>query len=150
MPSARSAREALDSGVIDCGASSIILPRIAGARAGVGHGGIVNSSGSIVVSSSQPNGVDTWAPDPGRTPHAPNTFLCGAFWLKSMNTRSPRSSFHHLSVIRSGWRRASSRADAIAAPRTANESQPGSTPHVDVDALAAGGLGEAEDAELGE
>ena len=50
-----------------------------------------------------------------RTDHAPNTVLCGAFWLKSMKMRSPRSSFHHASVIRSGRRRASSRATATAA-----------------------------------
>ena len=62
-------------------------------------------------SSSHENGVDTCAPGRARTDHAPNTVLCGAFWLKSMKTRSPRSSFHHASVIRSGRRRASSPRD---------------------------------------
>ena len=33
-------------------------------------------------------------PGPAR-PRPPNTVLCGAFWLKSTNTRAPRSSFHH-------------------------------------------------------
>ena len=55
----------------------------------------VSSSGWIDGSSSHENGVDTWPPARGRTDHAPNTVLCGAFWLKSMNTREPRSSFHH-------------------------------------------------------
>ena len=88
---------------------------------------IVRSSGWIAGSSSQRNGVDTWAPTRARTHHAPNTVLCGAFWLKSMNTRAPRSSFHHLPVIRSGRRRSIARATVTAAWRTANESQPGST-----------------------
>ena len=30
---------------------------------------------------------------------APKTVLCGAFWLKSTKTRSPRSSFHQAAVI---------------------------------------------------
>ena len=87
----------------------------------------VSSSGWIAGSSSHANGVDTWAPGRARTHQAPNTVLCGAFWLKSMNTRAPRSSFHHLSVIRSGapqrapWRRrrrpASCRTSPIPARR---------------------------------
>ena len=78
-------------------------------------------------SSSQRNGVDTWAPTRDRTHQAPNTVLCGAFWLKSMNTRDPRSSFHHLAVISSGRRCSIARATLTAAWRTPNESHPGST-----------------------
>ena len=87
----------------------------------------VSSSGAIVSSSSQLNGVDTWPPTRGRTLHAPSTVLWGAFWLKSQNTRVPRSSFHQAAVIRSGRRRSSSRASATAAARTANESNRGSS-----------------------
>ena len=74
-------------------------------------------SGWIAGSSSQRNGVDTWAPGRARTHHAPNTVLCGAFWLKSMNTRAPRSSFHHLPVIRSGRRSSIALATLTAACR---------------------------------
>ena len=87
---------------------------------------MVSSSGTTVATSSQVNGVDTCAPTRARTDQAPNTVLWGAFWLKSTKTRVPRSSFHHASVIRSGRRRASSRATATAAARTWNESQRGS------------------------
>ena len=48
---------------------------------------MVSSSGTTVASSSQVIGVDTCAPTRGRTHHAPNTVLWGAFWLKSTNTR---------------------------------------------------------------
>jgi hypothetical protein len=40
----------------------------------------------------------------GSTIHAPITVLWGAFWLKSMKTRAPRSSFQHAAVTRSGRR----------------------------------------------
>ena len=53
--------------------------------------------------------------------------MWGAFWLKSMKTRAPRSSFHQAPVIRSGRRRSISRATDTAAWRTPIESQPGST-----------------------
>ena len=66
-------------------------------------------------------------PDAARTHHAPNTVLCGAFWLKSTKMRSPRSSFHHASVTTSGWRRASSRANATAPKRTWYGSQRGAS-----------------------
>ena len=79
----------------------------------------VNSSGITSNSSSHSIGVDTWAPTLARTPQAPNTFLCGAFWLKSTNTLPSRNSFHHWSVIRSGCSRARSRATVTEAPRTA-------------------------------
>jgi hypothetical protein len=53
-------------------------------------------------SSSQSIGVETCAPGRARTDQAPNTVLCGgAFWLKSMKTRRPRSSFHQAAAIRS-------------------------------------------------
>ena len=96
-------------------------------RGAPGTTGTVRSSGWIAGNSSQANGVETWAPGRARTHHAPNTVLCGAFWLKSMNTLAPRSSFHHLSVIRSGRAAARARATATAACRVPNESHPGST-----------------------
>ena len=37
-----------------------------------------------------------------RTDHGANTVLCGAFWLKSMKIRAPRSSFHHAAVMSVG------------------------------------------------
>ena len=80
---------------------------------------MVRSSGCTSSTSSQPMGAETCAPTRGRADQAPNTVLWGAFWLKSTNTRRPRSSFHQASVIRSGRRRASSRARATAAARTA-------------------------------
>ena len=57
---------------------------------------------------------------PGASPDRPGPehVLWGAFWLKSTNTRWPRSSFHHAAVMRSGRRRSSSRAMATAALRT--------------------------------
>jgi len=73
---------------------------------------MLNMSGWTEPSSSQPKGMDTWAPGRARTDQAPNTVLWGAFWLKSMKTRLPRSSFHHAAVHRSGRRRSSSRARA--------------------------------------
>ena len=79
---------------------------------------IVSASGWITSSSSQSKGVDTCAPGRARTDQAPNTVLCGAFWLKSTKTRWPRSSFHQAHVISSGRRRSSSRATATAALRT--------------------------------
>ena len=83
-----------------------------------GRDSTVSSSGWIASMSSQPSGVETCAPGRARTHQAPNTVLCGAFWLKSTKIRSPRSSFHHCAVIRSGRRRSSSRATATAANRT--------------------------------
>ncbi len=50
---------------------------------------MVHASGSMSSSSSHSNGVDTCAPARARTDHAPNTVLCGAFWLKSTKIRSP-------------------------------------------------------------
>jgi hypothetical protein len=63
----------------------------------------------------------------GAHDHGPKTVVCGAFWLKSTNTRGPRSSFHHSAVTRSGRRRASSRATATAAARTSTGVQWGSS-----------------------
>ena len=87
---------------------------------------IVSSSGATVSTSAQDSGVDTCPPMRGRANQAPNTVLWGAFWLKSTKTRVPRSSFHQLAVISSGYRRSSSRARATAAERTSTESQRGS------------------------
>ena len=41
----------------------------------------MNWSGRMPSSSSQEIGADTCAPGRARTDHAPNTVLCGAFWL---------------------------------------------------------------------
>ena len=93
-------------------------PRVAVAGERSGTVAMVSVSGSIASSSSQRNGVETCAPGRDRTDQAPKTVLCGAFWLKSTNTRWPRSSFHQAAVTRSGRRRSSSRATATAAERT--------------------------------
>ena len=91
------------------------------------HGGAVFINGRPLKESYLQKGVETCAPGRARTDHAPNTVLCGAFWLKSMNTRAPRSSFHHAAVIRSGRRRSSSRAIATAAARTSYDVHRGSS-----------------------
>ena len=77
----------------------------------VGHGGDGARLG-IDRRRARPSGTASTPRPPARarTDHAPNTVLCGAFWLKSTKMRSPRSSFHHASVISVGRRRASSRA----------------------------------------
>ena len=75
--------------------------------------------------------------------HAPNTVLWGAFWLKSMKTRAPRSSFHHAAVTRSPRRRSSSRASATAAAAHLVRVPAALQAHVHVDAAVAGGLREA-------
>jgi hypothetical protein len=46
-----------------------------------------------------------------------------------MNTRSPRSSFHHAVVTSSGMRRSTSRANASAQRRTTGKIQFGSMRH---------------------
>ena len=81
-------------------------------------------SGWIAGSSSQRTASTPGRLARARTHHAPNTVLCGAFWLKSMNTRAPRSSFHHCPVISSGRRSSIARATATAACRVPKESQP--------------------------
>ena len=100
----------------------VVDARPTGRRASATRSGtvaIVHASGSIVVELVPRRTASTPArPARARTDHAPNTVLCGAFWLKSTKIRSPRSSFHHASVITSGRRRASSRATATAARRT--------------------------------
>ena len=58
-----------------------------------------------------------------RTEYADANVRSRAFWLKSMKTRLPRSSFHHDVVTASGARRSTSRASAIPARRTAMKSQ---------------------------
>ena len=63
-------------------------------------------------------GVEAVARALARSEYAQAIVRSRAIWLKSMNTRSPRSSFHQAVVIRSGLRRSTSRASAIAARRT--------------------------------
>ena len=108
----------------------------------------VSSSGSTRRARPTRTGVDTWAPTRARTDHAPNTVLCGAFWLKSMKTRSPRSSFHHAAVIRSGRRRSSSRATATAADAHGDGVPVGRRGGRTRGAPVAGGLRVAAQAEL--
>src|SRR6185295_13150586 len=87
---------------------------------------IVMSWGRSVRRISHGNGKETGAWSRARTDHGAKTVLCGAFWLKSMKIRAPRSSFHHDAVINDGCRRSSSRATATAALRTATLSCVGS------------------------
>ena len=110
------------SGSSDCGRSGIDSQASPFSATREGTVARVSACGSMSSSSSHANGIETWAPGRGRTVHAPITVLWGAFWLKSTNTRSPRSSFHQAAVVRSGRRRSSSRARATAAARTTNES----------------------------
>jgi hypothetical protein len=79
---------------------------------------MVKSSVSTSGSSAQVTGVDTVASGRARTEYADAIVRSRAFWLKSRNTFSPRSSFHHLVVTSSGSRRSSSRPKASAARRT--------------------------------
>src|SRR5262249_48000626 len=71
------------SGSIDCGCPGIASHGSPSASTRAGTVAIVRASASIFSSSSHVNGVDTWAPTRARTHHAPNTVLCGEFWLKS-------------------------------------------------------------------
>jgi hypothetical protein len=87
---------------------------------------IVKSSGSTSASSSQVNGAETGACGRGRTEYAEAMVRSRAFWLKSMKTFSPRSSFHHFVVTMVGSRRSSSRPKASAARRTSVKVQRGS------------------------
>ena len=86
----------------------------------------VNASGLQSGTSSQRSGVDTRASGRERTEYAEATVRSLAFWLKSTKTRSPRSSFHHRLVARSGARRSTSRAMVSAASRTCLYGQFGS------------------------
>src|SRR3546814_8184437 len=71
------------SGVGAGGRSTLAVQGAAPAATRAGTVAMVSSSGTTSSSSSQVMGVDTCAPTLGRTLHAPNTVLCGAFWLKS-------------------------------------------------------------------
>src|ERR1019366_1756561 len=124
-PFSRSRAAMSSKGWRDCGSSTMALqgsPRRA-TRSGTVR--MVSSSGTTESTSSQPRGVETWAPTRGRTNQAPKTVLWGAVWLKSTKNRAPRSSFHHWAVIEAGWRRSSSRANAMAPARTSKLSHSG-------------------------
>ena len=108
----------------------------------------VSSSGWIVGSSSQRNGVDTWAPTRARTHHAPNTVLCGAFWLKSMKMRAPRCSFHHCPVMQVGPPPLHLAGDADRGLAGAVGVPARLDADVEVEAAVAGGLRERRDADL--
>src|SRR5206468_525112 len=73
---------------------------------------IVKSSVSTSGSSSQVTGAETAASFRARTEYAEATVRSRAFWLKSMKTLRPRSSFHHAVVTFFGSRRSTSRANA--------------------------------------
>ncbi len=118
-PAARSRSCSSSSPSSDWGSSS--MPAHGSPRSAMRAGTVasVRSSGWTSARSSQRSGQDTVACGRARTHHAPKTVLCGAFWLKSTKTRSPRCSFHQAAVRISGRRRSSSRATATAAERTA-------------------------------
>ena len=118
-PLARSRAYMSSRGCSDCGLGFMSAQGSPLAASNDGTLAMVSALGSTSSMSAQRIGVETWPPTRERTDHAPKTVLWGAFWLKSMNTREPRSSFHHAAVIRSGRRRSSSRATATAACRTA-------------------------------
>ncbi len=86
----------------------------------------VSERGSTSGTSSQVSGVDTVASGRARALYAPAIVRSRAAWLKSTNTRSPRSSFHQAVVTASGMRRSSSRAAEITACRTPMKSCSGS------------------------
>jgi hypothetical protein len=69
------------SGSSDCGASFICCHGSPGPASRSDMVATVNWSGWISSSSAQASGVDTCAPGRARTDQAPNTVLCGAFWL---------------------------------------------------------------------
>jgi hypothetical protein len=60
--------------------------------------GTVNCSGLAERTSSHVSGVETRASGSGLMEYADATVRSFAFWLKSTNTLSPRSSFHHRAV----------------------------------------------------
>src|SRR5215475_8609205 len=92
--------------------------------------------------SAQATGAETCAPGRARTDHAPKTVLCGAFWLKSTNTRWPRSSFHQAAVaIARELERRGRGAHLIGVPARLQ-------PHEHVQAAVAGRLGVAGDSGL--
>ena len=131
-----------------CGASSIAAHGSPSAATRAGTVAIVSSSGWIAGSSSQRNGVDTWAPTRARTHHAPNTVLCGAFWLKSMKIRAPALLLPPLAgdQLRPAPLHLAGHADgglarAVGVPARLDA-------HVDVQAAVAGRLRVAADAEL--
>ena len=80
-----------------------------------------------MVSSVQVTGIDTGAPGSGRGLYAEAMVRSRQAWLKSTKMRSPRSSFHHEVVTRSGSRRSSSRAMPMTPCRTSRNSWVGAT-----------------------
>ena len=108
----------------------------------------VNSSGRRTRTSSQSSGVDTRASGSGRIEYADATVRSFAFWLKSTNTLSPRSSFHQRAVASPGARFSTSRARVSAASRTCREVPLRRDPHEDVQAARAGGLRPADESDV--
>ena len=78
-PFAISRRDISSNGSNDCGRALYSAHGSPRSATRAGTVAMVSSSGTIVISSSQKIGVDTCAPTRGRTHHAPNTVLCGAF-----------------------------------------------------------------------
>ena len=142
-----SGRRAVDRA---CGSSSIAAHGSPSAASRAGTVAIVSSSGWIAASSSQRNGVDTWAPTRDRTHQAPNTVLCGAFWLKSMNTREPAFLLPPLAgdQVRAALLHRAGDGDGGLAD--VEGVPPGLDAHVHVEAAVAGGLRERGDPELDE
>ena len=108
----------------------------------------VNSSGRRTRTSSQSSGVDTRASGSGRIEYAEATVRSFAFWLKSTNTLSPRSSFHHRAVASPGARFSTSRARVSAASRTSLEVPLRRDAHEDVEAARAARLRPADEPDV--
>ena len=111
---------------------------------------MVSSSGATVSTSSHVSGVDTWPPGRGRANQAPNTVLCGAFWLKSTKTRLPAlllppvgRDLLGMAPFELAGQRDRGGAHLHRVPARLE-------PQVDVQPVVARGLGVAPQAELGE
>ncbi len=110
----------------------------------------VNRSGWLPRTSSQSSGVDTRASGSGRMEYAEATVRSFAFWLKSTNTLSPRSSFHQRAVASPGARNSTSRARVSAASRTSRNVPARLDADVDVHATRPRRLRPADQAVVGE
>lgn len=80
-PLARSLAFMASSGSSDCGSSFMPAHGSPAVFSLAVSDAIVNWSGWMSSISAQARGVETCAPGRARTDQAPNTVLCGAFWL---------------------------------------------------------------------
>ena len=109
---------------------------------------MVSSSGTTDSTSSHDSGVETWPPVRGRANQAPKTVLCGAFWLKSTKTRLPALLLPPVGrdvvgkpALELAGQRQRTGADLHRVPAWLQ-------PEIDVQAVAARGLGVAPETEL--